>query len=154
VDRWTTTERGRHLAGRPKRDTEPELLLRKALHALGVRFRLHRPLARGCTPDIILPSRKLAIFVDGDYWHDCPAHGRRTPFTGPNAALWEEKMRRNRERDERSTVLAQELGWTVARVWECTIRADPGGAAAAILAGERLHPVAKPGSHGPPKNPL
>lgn len=142
MEGWTTTERGRHLAGRRKQDTEPELLLRRALHRLGVRFRLHRQLAKGCTPDIVLPSRRLAIFVDGDYWHGCPVHGRRAPFTGPNAALWEDKMRRNRERDRRSTVLAQELGWAVARVWECSVRAEPQRVASAVLAGEQVEPVA------------
>jgi DNA mismatch endonuclease (patch repair protein) len=86
----------------------------------------------------------LAIFVDGDYWHGCPVHGRRAPFTGPNAELWEKKMRRNKERDGRSTVLAQELGWTVARVWECSVRADPRRVASAVLAGEQVDPVARP----------
>ena len=83
-------------------------LLRKALHAAGGRFRLHRQIAKGCTPDIVLPGRRLAVFVDGCFWHGCPTHGRKTPWTGPNAELWEEKMRRNAERDQRSTSLAEE----------------------------------------------
>lgn len=131
--KWTSTPRSRHLTGRKKTHTEPELLLRRALHAAGARFRLHRRLAPGCTPDVVLPGRRVAVFVDGCYWHSCPQHGRQTPWTGPNAALWEEKMRRNQERDHRSTALAQEAGWTVVRLWEHEVRADPVGAAARVL---------------------
>jgi DNA mismatch endonuclease (patch repair protein) len=131
---WTSTSEGRHLAGRRKRDTEPELLLRRAIHAQGGRFRVQVRLAKGCTPDIVMPSRRLAIFVDGDYWHSCPEHGRKAPFTGPNAALWEEKFRRNRERDGRSTALAHDLGWQVVRLWECQVRSDPEGEARRLLA--------------------
>jgi DNA mismatch endonuclease (patch repair protein) len=109
------------------------MLLRRALHAAGARFRLHRRLARGCTPDIVLPGRRVAVFVDGCYWHSCPQHGRQTPWTGPNAALWEEKMRRNTERDRRATALAREAGWVVVRVWEHEVRADPAAAAARVL---------------------
>ena len=59
----------------------------------GLRFRLQRQLAKGCTPDIVMPGRRLAIFVDGCFWHGCPKHGRKSAFTGPNAQLWAEKMR-------------------------------------------------------------
>lgn len=138
---WVSTSRGRHLRQRRKTHTEPEILLRKALHAAGARFRLHRRLAPGCTPDIVLPRHGLAVFVDGDYWHSCPVHGRHTPFTGPNAALWEDKMRRNRERDRRSSKVAQELGWTVARVWECAVRSDPAHVAQEVLLGRSPDPV-------------
>ncbi|MEU7788378.1 very short patch repair endonuclease [Amycolatopsis sp. NPDC049159] len=139
---WIPTREGRHLRGRKKVDTEPEVLLRRALHAAGARFRLHRRIAQGCTPDIVLPRHRIAVFVDGDYWHSCPVHGRKTPFTGPNAELWEQKMRRNRERDARSTSLAREQGWTVVRVWECAVRADPDGAARAVLDGNPPGPAA------------
>ncbi|WP_222936646.1 very short patch repair endonuclease [Streptomonospora sp. PA3] len=141
MNSWTSTARGQHLRGRQKEDTEPEILLRKALHALGARFRLHRRLAKGCTPDLVLPGRRLAVFVDGDYWHSCPVHGRKRRFTGPNAERWEEKMARNKERDVRSSHLAQEAGWTVVRVWECTVRKDPQAAAHAVLAGESPPPA-------------
>jgi DNA mismatch endonuclease (patch repair protein) len=131
---WVSTSKGRHLAGRKKKDTAPEIALRKALHAQGARFRLHRQLAKGCTPDIVMPGRRLAIFVDGCFWHGCPSHGRKSAFTGPNAALWEDKMQRNAERDRRSTALARDQGWTVVRVWECEVRADPDGVATVALA--------------------
>lgn len=128
-----STVAGRHLSGRRKENTAPEVALRKALHAAGARFRLHRTLAKGCTPDIVLPSRHLAVFVDGCFWHGCPQHGRKTRWTGPNAELWLAKMRRNHERDEYSTQMAVALGWTVARVWECSVREDPKLCAAGVL---------------------
>jgi DNA mismatch endonuclease (patch repair protein) len=146
---WVSTAEGKHLHRRRKTDTEPEILLRRALHAKGTRFRLHRQLAPGCTPDIVLPSRKIAVFVDGDYWHSCPVHGRKTPFTGPNAALWADKMTRNQERDKRSTALAQQAGWRVVRIWECVVRANPDLAAQAVLeARSPSPPAARQGGAG------
>jgi DNA mismatch endonuclease (patch repair protein) len=132
-ENWVSTSSGRHLAGRKKKDTAPEVALRKALHAAGARFRLQRQLAKGCTPDIVLPGRRVAVFVDGCFWHGCPRHGRKTPFTGPNALLWEEKMTRNAERDRRSSALAEDLGWQVTRVWECAVRESPTQVAEEIL---------------------
>jgi hypothetical protein len=85
AERWVSTERGAHLAGRRKVNTAPEVLLRKAVHAAGGRFRLHRQIAKGCTPDFVLPSRHIAVFVDGCFWHGCPEHGRKTPGS-PGAA--------------------------------------------------------------------
>jgi DNA mismatch endonuclease (patch repair protein) len=120
---WISTESSRHLRGRRSKDTAPELALRKALHARGVRFRLHRTLTRGCTPDLVLPSRRVAVFVDGDYWHGCPAHFPNPGGqSGPNAALWREKRVAVARRDAIATRLAQDRGWIVLRVWECEIR--------------------------------
>jgi len=131
--KWVSTAAGKHLSGRVRESTAPEVALRKALHAAGARFRLQSHLAKGCTPDIVLPSRHLAIFVDGCFWHGCPIHGRKTPWTGPNAELWADKMQRNRGRDERSTQLAQDLGWIVVRAWECEVRSSPAAVAAQLL---------------------
>lgn len=131
---WVSTPKGQHLAGRRKTDTSPEIALRRAIHAAGGRFRLHRQIAKGCTPDLVLPSRRLAVFVDGCFWHGCPEHGRKRPFTGPNAELWAAKLRRNAERDQRATALAQEQGWVVLRVWECDVGQDPVASAAKVLA--------------------
>lgn len=124
AEKWVSTSAGAHLRGRQKTDTEPEIALRKALHAAGARFRLHRRLAPGCTPDIVLPGRRVAVFVDGCFWHGCPRHGRQKPWTGPNAELWAAKMLRNKDRDRRSTELARTAGWRVERFWECEIRED------------------------------
>lgn len=130
---WVSTKVGVHLAGRRKESTTPEVLLRRAVHAAGGRFRLHPRLAKGCTPDFVLPGRRVAVFVDGCFWHGCPEHGRKTPWMGPNANLWADKMRRNEERDERSTALAEQLGWRVVRVWECDVRDNADHVVARIL---------------------
>lgn len=144
-DTWVPTSRGRHLAGRSKVNTAPEVALRRAVHALGGRFRLHPRLAKGCTPDFVLPRRRVAVFVDGCWWHSCPEHGRKTPFTGPNAALWTNKMVRNQERDVRSTVLAEQLGWSVVRIWEHEIREDAAAVAQRVL---EPRPEQKPAHEG------
>lgn len=120
---WQSTAQGGHLAGRVSRGTQPELALRKAVHALGFRYAVHKRLAKGCTPDFTLVRYALAVFVDGCFWHQCPSHGRTT-FSGPNASLWEAKMRRNVERDRRADRLAREAGYQVLRVWECEIHSD------------------------------
>ncbi|WP_299444945.1 very short patch repair endonuclease [uncultured Phycicoccus sp.] len=133
AERWVSTKAGAHLAGRRKVNTAPEVLLRQAVHSAGGRFRLHRQIAKGCTPDFVLPSRHIAVFVDGCFWHGCPEHGRKTPWAGPNAELWADKMRRNAERDRRSTQLAQDHGWCVVRVWECQVRRDPDAVARDVM---------------------
>ncbi|GAA4116128.1 very short patch repair endonuclease [Knoellia locipacati] len=128
-----STKEGAHLSGRRKVNTAPEVLLRRAVHAAGGRFRLHRRIAKGCTPDFVMPSSHVAVFVDGCFWHGCPEHGRKTAWTGPNADLWTEKMRRNAERDERASRLAQLHGWSVLRVWECEVRQDSAAVATRVM---------------------
>ncbi|MBT0993896.1 very short patch repair endonuclease [Cellulomonas sp. DKR-3] len=124
METWRATDAGGHLAGRVKTSTQPEVALRRALHAAGFRFRLHPKVAKGCTPDLVLPRHRVAVFVDGCFWHGCPDHGRRTPWTGPNAELWAAKMDRNKANDLRSTTLANDAGWTVVRIWEHEITSD------------------------------
>lgn len=124
AEQWTSTAAGRHLAGRVKTNTRPEVDLRRALHAAGFRFRLHPKLAKGSTPDFVLPRYRVAVFVDGCFFHNCPVHGRRTPWTGPNAELWAAMMARNKANDARSTRLAQAAGWTVLRIWEHEVTGD------------------------------
>jgi DNA mismatch endonuclease (patch repair protein) len=132
-DRWISTEEGAHLRGRRVRNTAPEIALRRVLHRQGFRFRLHRKVTRRCTPDFVLPRFRVAVFVDGCYWHGCPVHGPKT-FRGPNATLWEEKIEANRSRDRRSTRAAEDSGWVVVRVWECEVRRDPDSAAGRVAA--------------------
>lgn len=131
---WVSTSTSEHLRRQPIRDTKPELQLRRSLHALGARFRLHRMIAKSCTPDIVLPRRRIAIFVDGDFWHGCPTHFSFNDFTGPNSELWREKIQRNQERDARATRIAEDAGWVVFRIWECEILVDPHLAASRVLA--------------------
>ncbi|MEU9529089.1 very short patch repair endonuclease [Streptomyces halstedii] len=128
---WVRTEQSGHLRGRRSRDTKPEVALRRAVHRLGLRFRLQRKVAARCTADFVLPRHGVAVFVDGCYWHGCPVHGPQT-FRGPNASLWTAKIKTNKERDRRNTAAAEAAGWTVVRVWECEIRTDVEGAALSV----------------------
>ncbi|MFG2476598.1 very short patch repair endonuclease [Streptomyces fagopyri] len=121
--RWVATAEGEHLRGRRVRDTKPEIALRKAVHRLGLRFRLQRRVAPRCTADFVLPRYRVAVFVDGCFWHGCPDHSPKE-FRGPNAGLWQEKLETNRKRDRRNTGQATAAGWTVVRIWECEIRRD------------------------------
>ena len=99
------------------KDTAPELKVRKALTAMGLRYRLHRKDLPGA-PDIVMPGRRLVIFVHGCFWHghDCP-RGARIPKA--NTDYWLAKISRNRERDARNAKALADLGWKVVVVWEC-----------------------------------
>lgn len=99
-------------------DTKPELALRSALHALGYRyrkdFRLDLP-ARRVRPDIAFTARKVAVFVDGCFWHACPDHGSQPKN---NEWYWSPKLARNVERDRAADAALEQAGWTVVRLWE------------------------------------
>ncbi|SCF34701.1 T/G mismatch-specific endonuclease [Micromonospora viridifaciens] len=125
---WVSTEAGAHLRGRRVRDTGPEVALRQAVHSLGLRFRLQRPVVGRCKPDLVFARRRLAVFVDGCFWHGCPQHGPKA-FRGPNADRWRQKLRDNQARDHRNNAALAEAGWRVLRLWECEIRADVAAAA-------------------------
>ena len=103
--------------------TSPELKVRKLLWALGARYRLHRKDLPGA-PDIVLPGRKLAVFVHGCFWHghDC-ARGARVPKQNRN--YWTAKIARNRARDERVQGELDALGWRPLVVWECELKGPP-----------------------------
>ncbi|MFE1142473.1 very short patch repair endonuclease [Streptomyces rochei] len=132
---WSTQLRGRRV-----RDTEPEKALRSAVHALGLRFRLHRKVAPRCTADFVLPRYSVAVFVDGCFWHGCPSHGTRH-FRGPNASRWEAKITANMVRDVRSTEAATDARWTVVRIWECEVRADAAYRSVPVLPGAPYQPA-------------
>ena len=102
------------------RDTTPELIVRRALTRLGARYRLHRKDLPG-NPDIVMPGRRLALFVHGCVWHghDC-ARGARVPKQ--NRHYWVGKVARNRARDERTLGALQALGWRAETVWECELK--------------------------------
>lgn len=102
------------------RNTTPELKVRKLLWARGARYRLHRRDLPG-SPDIVLPGRRLAIFVHGCFWHghDC-ARGARTPKA--NREYWTAKLAGNRARDARSAEALSAAGWRVETIWECELK--------------------------------
>lgn len=99
-----------------RRDTSIELALRRALHARGFRFRVDfAPVNPRRRADVVFTSRRIAIFVDGCFWHGCPLH-----YVAPktNAAFWEAKVDRNRERDRQADLELKLAGWTSLRIWE------------------------------------
>lgn len=103
-------------------DTKPELLLRAALRQAGLPgYRLHWRKAPG-RPDICYPGRRVAIFVNGCFWHRCPRCDLPLPRT--NAEFWRQKFERNRTRDARNEELLVAAGWEVIVVWECRLRAS------------------------------
>ncbi|WP_296600820.1 very short patch repair endonuclease [Phenylobacterium sp.] len=102
------------------RDTTPEMKVRRALTKLGARYRLHRKDLPG-NPDIVMPGRKLAIFVHGCFWHghDC-VRGSRVPKQ--NRDYWVAKVGRNVARDARNGEALAALGWRVETIWECDLK--------------------------------
>ena len=107
----------RSMQGNRSRDTKPEMAVRSAVHRRGIRFRVSaRPqpeLAR--TADLVLRKTRIAVFVDGCYWHGCPEHHTQ-PAT--NSEYRSDKIARNIERDQETTAYLQQTGWTVMRFWE------------------------------------
>ena len=113
-------------------DTKPEQALRSELHRRGRRFRKNLRLAIGdvrVRPDVVFTRQRLAVFVDGCFWHRCPEHGTE-PRT--NSAYWSEKLDRNVERDVRVTDALAEAGWRPLRIWEHVPAVD----AATMVEGE------------------
>lgn len=100
------------------KDTKPELIVRRMLHSMGYRFRLHRVDLPG-KPDIVLPKYKLAIFVHGCFWHGCSkcSHAQKRPQN--NSVYWNRKLDMNIERDRKNEFNLKELGWAVLIIWEC-----------------------------------
>ncbi|MER7516215.1 very short patch repair endonuclease [Streptomyces sp. NPDC126499] len=100
----------------PRRDTRPELALRRAVHARGLRYRVSiRPLpSLRRTADLVFTRAKVAVFLDGCFWHGCPQHYYAS---GTNSDYWTLKINKNRERDADTDRRLIEAGWVVVRVW-------------------------------------
>lgn len=126
-----------------RRDTGPELRLRRALHAMGLRYRVDLAVrpdgGRPVRPDVAFTRARVAVFVDGCFWHQCPLHGSRPKA---NAAWWEAKLERNVHRDARDTVRMASAGWEVVRAWE---HEDPAAVAQVVAQVVAAH-VARTGS--------
>ncbi len=117
MDVVSRSKRSKMMAGIGSKDTKPELQVRKFLHANGFRFRLHRKDLPG-KPDIVLPKINTCIFVHGCFWHrhNCKK-GKHLPKS--NVEFWEEKLDKNKVRDEKNKKALQRLGWKVFVIWEC-----------------------------------
>jgi DNA mismatch endonuclease, patch repair protein len=134
---WASSEAVRaSMRGNRRRDTRPELRVRRAVHALGLRYRVDfklEPTLR-VRADMAFTKSRVAVFIDGCFWHGCPQHYR--PAT-KNSSFWKSKIEENGARDQRSTASLQALGWIVVRFWE---HDDPLEAANLIAKHVRLRP--------------
>lgn len=111
--------RSRNMAAIKGHDTKPELRIRKGLHRLGYRYRLHDKTLPG-KPDLVLPKHRAAIFVNGCFWHLHDCHLFKWP--GTRQDFWQAKIGRNAENDARNLRQLGALGWRVATVWECALK--------------------------------
>ncbi len=111
------------------RDTKPEMELRRRLHKMGLRYRVDRKIVTGThrRVDIVFPAPRVAVFVDGCFWHGCLEHGAHVPSV--NQWYWPDKIERNRNRDRDTDMRLRNDGWLVVRVWE---HDDPRDAAARV----------------------
>jgi DNA mismatch endonuclease (patch repair protein) len=105
------------MQGNRRRDTKPEMRVRRAVHALGLRYRVDvRPLPDlNRRADLVFTRAKVAVFVDGCFWHGCPEHGTTAK---KNASYWGAKIKRNRERDAETDRILSLAGWRTIRIWE------------------------------------
>jgi len=105
------------MQGNRSKDTKPEIALRRALHARGLRyFKNRRPIREiRRTADIVFPTARVAVFIDGCFWHGCPDHHT---IAKTNAEYWSAKVDRNQSRDRETDALLADAGWTVVRIWE------------------------------------
>jgi len=123
----------KRMRANPRCDTKPETALRSALHRLGLRFRKDLPLRladRIVRPDVVFTRARLAVFVDGCFWHRCPEHGN---VPRANGAYWGPKLERNVARDRAVDDALAAAGWRVVRAWEHEDVADVAAAVAARL---------------------
>jgi DNA mismatch endonuclease, patch repair protein len=118
-DVLTPEERQRNMSSIRGTNTKPELLIRKALHTRGFRYRLHRRDLPG-TPDIVLPRYNAVIMVHGCFWHGHDCYLAKLPTT--RAAFWKTKITRNAERDAQANAALRKQAWKIAIVWECALR--------------------------------
>ena len=120
VDHVTPQRRSAMMSGVRGKDTAPEMLVRRAAHALGLRFRLHDRRLPG-RPDLVFPRWRSVVFVNGCFWHR-HAGCRRATLPKSNIPFWAEKIDANAARDAASYAALAEAGWRVLIVWECEVR--------------------------------
>ena len=123
MDNLSVAQRRATMRAVRSKDTAPEMIVRRLVHALGRRYRLHVQGLPGC-PDLVFPLRRKAIFVHGCFWHghSCPA-GLNVPRS--NERYWGAKLERNKARDERNKRTLRALGWRVLTIWECQLKRRP-----------------------------
>ncbi|RAI94305.1 very short patch repair endonuclease [Paenibacillus sp. FSL W7-1088] len=112
-------ERSRMMAGIRSKDTKPEMILRKGLHSLGFRYRLHDKKLPG-KPDMVFPRYNAVIFANGCFWHGHSCHLFKWPSS--NTEFWRTKITRNMGSDKENIARLQEMGWRTAVIWECSLK--------------------------------
>lgn len=121
MDNKTKAQRHENMSRIHNKDTKPEIKLRKALWHAGVRYRKNDKTLPG-KPDIVITKYKIAIFVDGDFWHGNPLY--RSKHVRTNSDFWNKKIHTNIERDKEVNDQLTEMGWMVIRIWESDIKKD------------------------------
>ena len=119
VDIVSTTVRSRMMSAIRGKDTKPELVIRRSLHARGYRYRLHVRNLSGC-PDLVLPKFHCVLFVHGCFWHGHTCNLFRLPATRTD--FWKTKIGGNRERDAANEEILLRKGWRVGKIWECALK--------------------------------
>jgi DNA mismatch endonuclease, patch repair protein len=121
-DKISPSRRSANMRAIRSKDMKPEMAVRRIVHSMGYRFRLHRKDLPG-KPDIVFPSRRAVVFVHGCFWHQHPdPHCKDARLPKSNAAYWQPKLARNQARDvEHETALVSQ-GWRVLIIWECELR--------------------------------
>lgn len=150
ADTLTPEQRSRNMSRIRGKDTKPELLVRRLLHAAGYRFRLHGsygPVRLPGKPDLVFAGRRKVVFINGCFWHfhSCRA-GQHAPQT--NSAFWSAKRNRTVERDAAARASLEQAGWEVLVVWECELRE------LSVLEGQLRAFLGPPGRAGFPRTAL
>ena len=142
MDRITPEQRSYVMSCIRGTDTQPELIVRRALHALGYRFRLHGQVSRDLwpsgrlpgKPDLVFASHRKVIHINGCFWHRHSRCGKDRSVPKTNVAFWTAKFERNRRRKVRDRSRLRRRGWRYRTVWECDLRRDPDGQIARLVA--------------------
>lgn len=118
MDKVSPEVRSHIMASIKGKDTKPEMVIRRTLHSLGFRYKLHVKDLPGC-PDLVLPKYKAVIMVNGCFWHGHDCHISNWPKS--RSEYWKQKIGKNKARDEKNNIKLYQLGWRVAIIWECAI---------------------------------
>lgn len=120
ADNMTPAQRSKTMSRIRSKNTAIEWRIRRMLHSRGYRYRVH-PKGIPGKPDLVFPSRKIAVFIDGDFWHGW----KFEEWSSKLAPYWRAKIERTQLRDKQNTESLEQLGWTVVRLWEHEVKADP-----------------------------
>lgn len=124
TDRVSPEQRSKNMSQIKSRGMKPELAVRRLVHGLGYRYRLHRHDLPG-RPDMVFPGRRKVIFVHGCFWHQHPdSNCKLAHKPQSNSSYWGPKLRRNQERDTKHQAQLRDMGWHVLVLWECEVKAD------------------------------